>query len=326
MEKQLSFSDMEYTGKKKQTRRDLFLQQMEKLVPWREWVALIEVYYPAGKRGRPPIGCERMLRLYLLQVWYHLSDEGLEDAVYDSQALRQFSRINLANESVPDATTLLKFRHLLEQHKLTEKMFGQLQETLSEQGILMKEGTIVDATILEAPISTKNVQNHRDPQMHQTKKGKDWHFGMKAHIGVDAGSGLVHTIKATAAHVADIAMTSELLHGKELWVYADAGYVGVDKREEIQKNHADVTWLVAKRRSSIRKMEECPAKEAQIAEEYAKAAVRCKVEHPFHYVKNLFGYRKTCYKGIAKNLCRLFILFASANLLISGRRCVAAIY
>lgn len=263
-----------------------------------------------------------MLRLYLLQVWYHLSDEGLEDAVYYSQALRQFSRIDLSSEPVPDATTLLKFRHLLESHKLTEKMFEQLRGSLSEKGMLMKEGTIVDATILEAPGSTKNEQNGRDGEMHQTKKGKDWHFGMKAHIGVDAASGLVHTIKATAANVADIAMTGELLHGEEHWVYADAGYVGVDKREEIRENHADVTWFVAKRRSPIRKMEEGLAKETQIAEEYAKAAVRSKVEHPFHYVKNLFGFRKTCYKGISKNLSRLFILFASANLLILGRRSV----
>jgi IS5 family transposase len=324
MDKQTSFSEWEYAGKKKQTRRDRFLQQMEKIVPWREWVALIEPHYPEGKRGRPPIGCERMLRLYLLQVWYHLSDEGLEDAVYDSQALRQFSRIDLSSESVPDATTLLKFRHLLESHHLTEKMFAQLRGSLSDKGMLMKEGTIVDATILEAPSSTKNEQNCRDSEMHQTKKGNEWHFGMKAHIGVDAASGLVHTVKATAAHVADIAMSGELLHGEECWVYADAGYVGVDKRDEIQQNHAGVTWLIAKRRSAIRKMEDGLEKEVQIAEEYSKAAVRSKVEHPFHCVKNLFGFRKTCYKGIAKNLSRLFILFASANLLILGRRSIAA--
>jgi IS5 family transposase len=323
MEKQLSFGEMEYAGKKKQTRRDRFLQQMEKMIPWQEWVALIEPYYPAGKRGRPPIGCERMLRLYLLQCWYHLSDEGLEDAVYDSQALRQFSRINLANESVPDATTLLKFRHLLEQHKLTEKMFGQLQQTLSKQGVLMKEGTIVDATILEAPSSTKNEENRRDPQMHQTKKGKDWHFGMKAHIGVDAGSGLVHTVKATAANVADITMTSELLHGEEEIVYADAGYTGIEKREEAIRQPKNVTWLVAKRRGGIRKMEEGLEKEMILAEEYAKSSVRSRVEHPFHVLKNLFGYRKVCYRGIAKNLCRLFILFASVNLLILGRKSLA---
>jgi IS5 family transposase len=323
MDNQTSFSEWEYAGKKKQTRRDRFLQQMEKMVPWREWVALIEPHYPPGKRGRPPIGCERMLRLYLLQVWYHLSDEGLEDAVYDSQALRQFSRIDLSSESVPDATTLLKFRHLLETHHLTEKMFAQLSGSLSDKGMLMKEGSIVDATILEAPSSTKNEHNSRDEEMHQTKKGNEWHFGMKAHIGVDAASGLVHTVKATAAHIADIAMTGELLHGKEHWVYADAGYVGVEKRDEIQQNHAGVTWLVAKRRGAIRRMEDGLEKEDQIAEEYAKAAIRSKVEHPFHCVKNLFKFRKTCYKGIAKNLSRLYILFASANLLIVGRRSLA---
>jgi transposase, IS5 family len=323
MDKQTSFSEWEYAGKKRQTRRDRFLQQMEALVPWHEWVSLIEPHYPPGKHGRPPIGCERMLRLYLLQVWYHLSDEGLEDAVYDSQALRQFSRIDLSSEPVPDATTLLKFRHLLENHHLTEKMFGQLRVSLSEKGMLMKEGTIVDATILEAPSSTKNEKNSRDEEMHQTKKGNEWHFGMKAHIGVDAASGLVHTVKATAAHVADIAMTGELLQGEEHWVYADAGYVGVEKREEIQQKHAGVTWMTAARRGTIRKMEEGLEKEARIAEEYAKAAVRSKVEHPFHYVKNLFGFRKTCYRGIAKNLTRLFTLFASANLLIAERRSMA---
>ena len=283
-------------------------------------MALIEPYYPEGKRGRPPIGSERMLRLYLLQVWYHLSDEGLEDAVYDSQALRQFSRINLATESVPDATTLLKFRHLLEQHKLTEKMLGQLKQTLSNRGVLMKEGTIVDATILEAPSSTKNEQNSRDPEMHQTKKGKDWHFGMKAHIGVDAGSGLVHTVKATAANVADITMTSELLHGEEGIVYADAGYTGIEKREDLIGQINDVTWLVAKRRGGIRKMEESLEKEMILAEEFSKSSVRSRVEHPFHILKNLFGYRKVSYRGLEKNLSRLFILFASANLLMVSRR------
>lgn len=320
MEKQLSFSEMEYVGKKKLTRRDRFLQQMENLVPWKEWVALIEPHYPKGERGRPPIGSERMLRLYLLQVWYHLSDEGLEDAVYDSQALRQFSRINLSIESVPDATTLLKFRHLLEKHKLTEKMFGQLKQSLSERGVLMKEGTIVDATILEAPSSTKNEQNSRDPEMHQTKKGKDWHFGMKAHIGVDAGSGLVHTVKATAANVADITMTGELLHGKEEIVYADAGYTGIDRREDLIGEFKNVDWLVAKRRGGIRKMQEGLEKEMIIAEEFAKSSVRSRVEHPFHVIKNLFGYRKVCYRGLEKNLTRLFTLFASVNLLISSRK------
>lgn len=213
MEKQTSFSEWEYNGKKKQTRRDLFLGKMETLVPWQEWLALIEPHYPKGDRGRPPIGCERMLRLYLLQSWYNLSDEGMEDAVYDSQALRQFSRIDLSHESVPDATTLLKFRHLLEKHHLTRKLFEELKRRLQQQGILMKEGTLVDATIIEAPSSTKNERHERDNEMHQTKKGNQWHFGMKAHIGVDAASGLTHSLVTTPTHVADIAKTTELLQG-----------------------------------------------------------------------------------------------------------------
>jgi len=203
------------------------------------------------------------------------------------------------------------------------KMFEQLQQTLSKQGVLMKEGTIVDATILEAPSSTKNKQSQRDPEMHQSKKGKDWHFGMKAHIGVDAGSGPVHTVKATAANVADITMTSELLHGEEEIGYADEGYTGIEKREEATQQTKDVTWLVAKRRGGIRKMEDDLEKEMILAEEYAKAAVRSRVEHSFHFLKNLFGYHKVCYRGITKNLCRLFILFASVNLLILGRKSLA---
>jgi len=322
MEKQTSFSEWEYNGKKKQTRRDLFLGKMETLVPWQEWIALIEPHYPKGERGRPPIGCERMLRLYLLQAWYNLSDEGMEDAVYDSQALRQFSRIDLAHESVPDATTLLKFRHLLEKHKLPKQMFEELRTRLGKQGVFMREGTIVDATIIEASGSTKNERRERDPQMHQTKKGNEWHFGMKAHIGVDAASGLVHTLVTTSANVSDIAKTTELLHGEEELVYADAGYTGIEKRETIKEQWAKVNWLVAKRRGGIRKMVESLEKEAVLAEEYAKSSVRSLVEHPFHYIKNLFGYGKTRYRGLEKNESRLFVLFASTNLLIAGRRSV----
>ncbi|MHC1758347.1 MAG: IS5 family transposase [Negativicutes bacterium] len=324
MEKQTSFSEVEYNGKKRQTRRDLFLNKMDTLVPWQEWLALIEPHYPKGDRGRPPIGCERMLRLYLLQSWYNLSDEGMEDAVYDSQALRQFSRIDLSHESVPDATTLLKFRHLLEKHHLTRKLFDELKQRLQQQGILMKEGTLVDATIIEAPSSTKNERHERDNEMHQTKKGNQWHFGMKAHIGVDAASGLTHTLVTTPAHVADIAKTTELLQGEEEIVYADAGYTGIEQREEVRQQQRKIIWLVAKRRGKLQKMTEGLEKEAVIAEEYAKASVRSTVEHVFHLIKNLFGYSKVRYRGLAKNEARLYILFASANLLIAGRRTAPA--
>lgn len=324
MNHQPSFSELEYSSKKRQTRRDQFLNQMEQQVPWKAWLALIEPVYPKGERGRPPIGCEKMLRLYLLQAWYNLSDEGMEDAVYDSQALRKFSRIDLTIESVPDATTMLKFRHLLEAHQLPKKMFDELNIRLSRQGVLMCEGTIVDATIIQAPSSTKNERRERDPEMHQTKKGGEWYFGMKAHIGVDAASGLVHTLVTTAAHVADIVKTPELLHGKEEIVYADAGYTGVEKRAKIQELNPNIHWLVAKRRGIFKKMAEGLEKELLWAEEYAKAAVRALVEHPFHTLKNLFGYDKVRYRGLAKNESRLYTLFASANLLVARRKAVTA--
>ena len=322
MNHQPSFSEVEYSGKKRQTRRDQFLNQMEQHVPWKEWIALIEPFYPKGERGRPPIGCEKMLRLYLLQAWYNLSDEGMEDAVYDSQSLRKFSRIDLAHESVPDATTLLKFRHLLEAHQLPKKMFEELNLRLKRQGILMCEGTIVDATIIKAPSSTKNERRERDPEMHQTKKGNEWHFGMKAHIGVDAASGLVHTLMTTAAHVADIAKTTELLHGKEELVYADAGYTGIEKRPETLERGQGIHWMVAKRRGIFKKMTEGLEKELLWAEEYAKASVRAIVEHPFQAIKNVFGYGKVRYRGLTKNESRLYTLFASANLLVVGRKTV----
>lgn len=322
MNHQPSFGELEYSGKKRQTRRDQFLNQMEQQVPWKAWLALIEPVYPKGERGRPPVGCEKMLRLYLLQAWYNLSDEGMEDAVYDSQALRKFSRIDLACESVPDATTMLKFRHLLEAHQLPKKMFDELNIRLSRQGVLMCEGTIVDATIIQAPSSTKNERRERDPEMHQTKKGGEWYFGMKAHIGVDAASGLVHTLVTTPAHVADIAKTAELLHGKEEIVYADAGYTGVEKRAEIQELNQNIHWLVGKRRGIFKKMAEGLEKELLWAEEYAKAAVRALVEHPFHTLKNRFAYDKVRYRGLAKNESRLYTLFASANLLVTRRRTV----
>jgi IS5 family transposase len=214
-----------------------------------------------------------MLRMYLLQVWFSLSDEMLEDSIYDSQSMRKFVGINFLEENVPDATMLLKFRHLLEKHELTKKMFSQINDALSKSGCLMKEGTIVDATIIAAPSSTKNKENQRDPEMHQTKKGNQWYFGMKAHIGVDSKSGMVHTVEATAANEHDITLTSKLLHGAEKIVYADAGYTGVNERPEIKEEHAEVEWKVAIRRNSILKMEDSPEKDAIIKAEHDKASI-----------------------------------------------------
>jgi len=319
MKQQLSFAQSEYAGKKKVTRRERFLGEMERVVPWARLCAVIEPHYPQGKRGRPPIGIERMLRIYFLQQWYALADEALEDALYDSQAMRTFADIDLSVEAVPDATTLLKFRHLLEAHDLTRTIFSEVSALLSERKLLMKEGTIVDATIIAAPSSTKNARKERDPEMHQTKKGNQWYFGMKAHIGADAQSGLVHRVTGTAANVADIAQTHELLHGEEKAGYADAGYLGVEKREEIVSQCPGVEWHVAAKRGKIKALAEGPIKELTQQLERVKAQVRARVEHPFHVIKNLFRHRKTRYRGLAKNTAQLHSLFALANLMIARR-------
>jgi IS5 family transposase len=256
--KQTSFASLEYAGKKRQTRREKFLGEMERVVPWSALCGLIEPHYPrSGRVGRPPIGVERMLRMYFLQQWYSLSDEGLEDALYDSQAMREFVGVDLSREQVPDATTLLKFRRLLEQHELTKAIFEKVNAHLVERGLLMREGTLVDATIIAAPSSTKNQEGERDPEMHQTKKGQQYYFGMKAHIGVDADSGLVHSVHVTSANESDVANTHALLHGQERRVHGDSGYTGVAKREEIIKAQGegrirdDIAWLIAATRGTI---------------------------------------------------------------------------
>jgi IS5 family transposase len=320
--KQISFSEAEFAAKRRVTRRERFLADMEQVIPWRDVLAIIEPHYPKGKRGRPPIGLERMLRVYLVQQWYGLSDEGVEDAITDSQALRGFVRIDLSREAVPDATTLLQFRHLLEEKELSQGVFAAINAALTAKGLMMREGTIADATILAAPPSVKNEAKARDPEMHQTKKGNQWHFGMKAHIGVDAESGLVHTVVGTAANVADVAQTAEVLHGEEKVVYLDAGYTGVEKREELKDR--DIDWQVATKRSKLKAI----PKESQLGTllrrlESVKASIRSKVEHPFHIVKNLFGHRKVRYRGLKKNTAQLHILFALANLVIARRQLLA---
>ena len=316
---QSSFSDAEYASKKKLTRRDRFLAEIETATPWPALVAVLLPYYPKGDgRGRPPIGLERMLRMYIAQQCFGLSDEGIEDAIYDSQAIRGFVGIDLTHESAPDATTLLKFRRLLEQHKLTERIFNEINGHLASKGLMMREGTIVDATLIAAPPSTKNKDGKRDPEMHQSKKGNDWHFGMKAHIGVDAASGLVHTVVGTAGNVADVTQAHALLHGDEIAALGDAGYQGVEKRpENIGKT---VTWHVAMKRSKRKALPNNKLGRMREKLEHLKASVRAKVEHPFHVIKNLFRHRKTRYRGLAKNTAQLFVLFGFANLVLAGRR------
>ena len=326
MEKQLSFAANEWQGKKKQTRREKFLDGMEELVPWRRLVTLIEPHYPNGARGRPPQGIERMLRVYFLQQWYGLADEALEDAIYDSQAMRLFVGIDLSTEGVPDATTLLKFRHLLERHDLTRGILAEINTVLSEQKCLMKAGTIVDATIIAAPTSTKNQRRQRDGEMHQTKKGNQWYFGMKAHIAVDAQSGLVQQVIGTAANVSDISRTHELLHGQEQDVFADAGYLGVQKRPEITSHPNQPRWHIAAKRGAIRALPEGRLKELKQELERIKSQIRARVEHPFHIIKNLFKHRKTRYRGLAKNTAQLHTLFALANLILARRNFAQSVY
>jgi IS5 family transposase len=319
MKQQMSFGAREYAGKKKVTRRERFLAEMEEVVPWGKLVGLIEPYYPSGQRGRPPKGLERMLRIYFLSQWYGLADEALEDAIYDSQAMRNFVGVDLSSEDVPDATTLLKFRRLLETQKLTEAIFEEVGRYLEEKKLRMKEGTIVDATIIAAASSTKNEAGQRDPEMHQTRKGNQWHFGMKAHIGVDAKSGLVHRVRATAAHVSDLSQAQHLLHGAEKTVHGDAGYQGVEKHVPAAVA-ATIDWQIAAKRGRIKVLAEGLRKDVLREWERRKAQVRARVEHPFHILKNLFGYRKVRYRGLAKNLAQLHSLFALANLLIARRR------
>ena len=317
MPTQTSFSELEYAAKKKLTRRDRFLAEIEAVTPWEELVAVIEPHYPKGGRGRPPIGVERMLRMYVAQNCFGLSDEGIEDALYDSQAIRRFVGIDLAREAAPDATTLLKFRRLLEEKNLTAAIFEAINAHLADRGLLMRQGTIVDATLIAAPSSTKNTTGERDPEMHQTKKGNQWHFGMKAHVGADADSGFVHTVVGTAANVNDVTQAHALLHGQETDAFGDAGYQGVDKREENQGKA--VRWHIAMRPGKRRALPDTPWGVAMERLEQVKARIRAKVEHAFHVVKNVFRHRKTRYRGLEKNTKQLYTLFGLANLVLARR-------
>ena len=316
--KQTSFSDVEFAGKKKMTRRERFLAEIDAATPWPALVAALLPYYPKGdRRGRPPIGLERMLRMYIAQQCLGLSDEGIEDAVYDIQSVRNFVGIDLTQDSAPDATTLLKFRRMLEENELTRRVFDEIKGHLANKGLTMREGTIVDATLIAAPPSTKNRSGTRDPEMHQSKKGNDWHFGMKAHVGVDMATGLVHTIVGTAGNVSDVTQAHALLHGGEKVALGDAGYQGVAKREENAGN--DVVWHTAMRPGKRKTLKKNGIGRAIEKLEKTKASVRAKVEHCFHVLKCLFKHRKTRYRGLAKNNAQLFTLFGLANLVLARR-------
>ena len=315
MKNQLTFTDLEYNCRKKKTHREEFLEVMDEIIPWNEWVDIIAPYYPSGKRGRPPMGIERMLRMYLLQIWFNLSDPATEDAIYDSYAMRKFTGIDFMEENVPDETTLCKFRHLLEAHGLNKLFFDAINRVMVATGHMMKGGTIVDATIINAPSSTKNAEKARDPEMHQTKKGNEWKFGMKCHAGVDAGSGLIHTIEVTPANQHDITVASKLIRKDDSVVYGDSGYLGIQKRPEIQADPqlASIDYRINRRPRSLPSVSD-NAIDWERFIEHRKSSVRSKVEHVFRIIKCQFGYTKTRYRGLQKNENRLYAMCTSANL------------
>ena len=315
---QISFADAEYAGKRKKTRREIFLEEMELVVPWKPLLKLIEPHYPTAGRGRRPYPLESILRVHLMQNWFTYSDPAMEEALYEIASLRSFAHLSLT-EPIPDETTILNFRHLLEENDLAEDILKLVNSHLARKGLLLKRGSIVDATIIAAPSSTKNADGERDPEMHQTKKGNQWYFGMKAHIAVDADSGLVHTVTTTAANEADVEQVADLLHGKEEHVYADSGYRGAQSR--VDRN--DLQWHIAARPSDIAKMPEGRAKTKVQKNEHRKASVRAKVEHPFRVIKRQFGLVKVRFRGLQKNTAHVVTLFALSNLWMARHRLIA---
>ena len=305
----------------KRTRKREFLDEMEHVVPWAALVQVVEPYYPRAQTGRPPFGIETMLRIHYLQQWFALSDPAMEEALHDMPVFREFAKLGDGVARLPDETTILRFRHLLEKHDLATDMLRVVNDILQAKGLTMKKGTVVDATLIAAPSSTKNAQGERDPEMHQTKKGKQWYFGMKAHIGVDAYSGLVHSVVGTAANVNDVTQAGALLHGQEEVAFGDAGYQGVHKRSEAQ----GPTWHVAMRPGLRRHLNPFIEPEfiAEQAEKF-KASVRAKVEHPFRVLKRQFGYTKVRYRGLVKNTAQIVTLFALSNLWMARRRLMEA--
>lgn len=318
---QQTFTDIEYSRRKKKTHREEFLDTMDQMIPWKDWIALIEPYYPSGKRGRPTRGIETMLRMYLMQNWFNLSDAAMEDTIYDSYAMRSFMHLDFYKEHVPDATTLLKFRHLLEEYHIGEQIFADVNARLEKAGLIMHGGTIVDATIINAPSSTKNREGKRDPEMHQTKKGNQWYHGMKIHSGVDAGSGYVHTITATAANVHDIEEATKLIREDDEVMYGDSGYSGMLKRPEVKEDEhlSKMEYRTNARPGSIKMPDSYQGIQWDKNIENRKSSTRCKVEHPFLIVKRQFGYAKAVYRGLTRNFNRFNVLFASANMIMCAR-------
>ncbi|BFU96879.1 MAG: IS5 family transposase [Nitrospira sp.] len=314
---QQTFAEGTFEQYRKPTRRERFLDEMDRVVPWAELVAVIEPVYPKAEGpGRPPIGIERMLRLHCLQQWFNLSDPAVEEALYNSRAMRQFVGIDLGREPVPDETTICKFRHLLEAHELGKQLFARIGTYLAAQGLTVSRGTIVDATIISAPSSTKNRTKERDPEMHQTKKGNQWYFGMKAHIGVDSRTKLIHSVAATAANIHDSQVLPKLLHGQETRVWGDSAYSG---QRDVMQRHAPRAKSFVQTKAHRHQ----PLSEPERARNRTKSKVRAKVEHVFLVMKRIFGWAKVRYRGLAKNTHWLQISCGLANLYMVRRRLLA---
>ena len=315
--KQISLAATGFELVAKRTRKREFLDEMNLVVPWAELVGLIEPHTPTGKTGRPPFAVSTMLRIHFMQQWFGLSDPAMQEALHDTPLYCEFARLDAGITRLPDESTILRFRHLLEEHNLSVQLLAAINATLATKGLMLKVGTVVDATLIAAPSSTKNSSGQRDPEMHQTKKGNQWHFGMKAHIGVDADSGLVHSVIGTAANVHDVTQGHGLLHGEETVVFADAGYQGAAKRVQA----VGVDWQVAMRPGKRRALDKQTQWGALLDKaEQLKASVRAKVEHPFRVIKCQFGFTKVRYKGLAKNTAQLMTLFALSNLWMARRR------
>lgn len=316
--RQRTLADEGFEKFRKPTRREQFLEEMDQIIPWGKLCKVIKPFYPVPKgAGRPPVGLERMLRIYFLQHWFNLSDPAVEEALYDSRAMRRFVGIDLGREPVPDETTICKFRHRLEAHNLGDQLFVLINEYPQENGLKVSTGTIVDATIIEAPSSTKNQDKARDPEMHQTKKGNQWYFGMKGHIGVDSQTKLIHSVAATAANVHDSQLLGELLHGKETRVWGDSAYTGQDDTIREHAPHAkDLTHQKGNRQR--------PLSAEEKARNKIKSKVRARVEHPFLILKRVFGFAKVRYRGLEKNATRLFVACGLVNLYMVRRRLLRA--
>lgn len=320
MGKQQTFAGLAWQGKGRKTKREQFLAEMGQIIPWNRLLKLIEPHYPKAGRGRQPLGLEKMLRIYLMQIWFDLSDPQAEDAIYDSESMRRFAGVELSDDVVPDESTILRFRHLLEKNALTEAIFAEVKGLLEEKGLLLKSGTIVDATIIHAPSSTKNATGSRDPEMRQTKKGNAWHFGMKVHVGTDK-RGIVHSLTTTHAATPEITQLSELLHGQERELFGDRAYWKKEDHERFQA--AGVRYRINRRGCRHRVLTE---RDRQINR--SRSRIRARVEHAFHVVKRLWRWTKVRYRGLAKNAARAYASFAMSNLYLLRKvliqeRCLA---